>query len=38
MSSKKFIIIFSTWVPTRDFGFGISDLGFEENEWLEVDC
>ena len=31
MSSKKFIIIFNTWVPTRDFGFGIFsiwDLGF----------
>jgi hypothetical protein len=31
MSSKKFIIIFNTWVPIRDLGFGIFsiwDLGF----------
>jgi hypothetical protein len=37
MSSKKCIIIFNTWTPTRDLGFGIWDFGFKGNEWLEVD-
>ena len=36
MSSKKCIIIFNTWTPTRDLGFGIWDFGFKGNEWLKL--